>query len=299
MQIIFLGTSCMVPTKERNVSGIYLEYEGEGILVDCGEGTQRQLNIAGIPRNRVKKILISHFHGDHMAGLIGLMQTMGNEADKLKLSIYGPKGTKKFMDHLLKCCYYDMNMELNIEEINPEGVETFYENDCYILQAVKLDHNVECIGFSFVEKDKRRVKIKELNEAGIKSGPLVGKLQKGNDVLVRGKKVKAEDVTFVQRGRKISFILDTVFTESAIKLAEDSDVMISEAAYTSKLEEKAEKYKHMTAKQAAYIANVANAKRLILTHISQRYKTSDEILDDAKQAFDNVEVAYDFMKIKV
>jgi len=299
MNILFLGTSCMVPTKERNASAIYIDYGGEGILMDCGEGTQRQLNIAGIPRNRVKKILISHFHGDHMAGLIGLLQTMGNEVQNQKVMLFGPKGTKIFMNHILQCCHFDLQLDLVVEEVTPKGVETFYENEFYILQASELDHGVPCIGFSFIEKDKIKIDMAKAKKYGLTEGPLIGKLQQGKDVEFKGKVIQVKDVSHKIRGKKVTYISDTMFTEHCILLAEQSDLLISEASYTSKLEEKAKEYKHMTAQQAAYVANTAQVKRLILTHLSQRYKTGTEVLEDAQHLFDNVEVAYDFMKIKL
>ena len=118
LEITFLGTSSMVPTKDRNVQSIHLEYRGEGILLDCGEGTQRQMNIAGINRTKVKKILITHWHGDHVSGLIGLIQTLGNSKDVSELSIYGPPGTKKSMSHLLETCIFDLTVDLNIVELD-------------------------------------------------------------------------------------------------------------------------------------------------------------------------------------
>ena len=101
MEIVFLGTSAMVPTKERNVTGIFLKYKGEGILLDCGEGTQRQMNIAGINRNSVTKILVSHWHGDHVSGIVGLLQTMANKESNPKVEIFGPKGTKEHIKHMM------------------------------------------------------------------------------------------------------------------------------------------------------------------------------------------------------
>ncbi|MFQ5475351.1 MAG: MBL fold metallo-hydrolase, partial [Candidatus Nanoarchaeia archaeon] len=119
MQITFLGTSSMVPTKERNVSGIFLEYRGEGILLDCGEGTQRQMNMTGIKRTSVKKVLLSHWHGDHVSGLIGLIQTLGNAEENARLMIFGPKGTKKRMEHMMNCAAFENKVELVIEELDP------------------------------------------------------------------------------------------------------------------------------------------------------------------------------------
>jgi len=117
MQITFLGTSCMVPTKERNVTGLFLKYKGEGILFDCGEGTQRQMNITGINRNDVTKILISHWHGDHVGGLMGLIQTLGNRDEPPTIDLYGPKGTKEFIKHLYKGCVFEARVNLRVHEV--------------------------------------------------------------------------------------------------------------------------------------------------------------------------------------
>ena len=125
MEITFLGTSCMVPTKDRNVTGIFLDYKGKGILIDCGEGTQRQMNIAGINRNSVSYILLSHWHGDHVSGLIGLIQTIGNQnaqnEDVPVLHIFGPRETEERIEHMLKTCIFDSNkMRLEIHELHPK-----------------------------------------------------------------------------------------------------------------------------------------------------------------------------------
>ena len=158
MQITFLGTSCMVPTKERNVSGIFLSYKTEGILFDCGEGTQRQMNICGIKRTRVTKIFISHWHGDHVSGIIGLIQTMGNNENPPILKIYGPEGTKERMHYLLKSCIFDQRMDLQINEIDiKKDIKKIYEDDNFYIEAGKLSHKIHCIGYSFFEEDKIRI----------------------------------------------------------------------------------------------------------------------------------------------
>ena len=131
----------MVPTKERNVAGIFLAYKEEGILFDCGEGTQRQMNICGIKRTRITRIFISHWHGDHVSGLIGLVQTLGNEENPPKLEIYGPKGTKESMGHLLKTCIFDQRVDLKIHENTPRhNPETVFETKDVLVQAASLSH---------------------------------------------------------------------------------------------------------------------------------------------------------------
>ncbi len=299
IEITFLGTSSMVPTKERNVQSIYLEYKGEGILVDCGEGTQRQMNIAGINRLKVKKILISHWHGDHVSGLIGLIQTIGNVAEPGTLTIYGPPGTKKHMGHLLESCIFDLRIKLEIKEIKTEKKAVFFENEDYQLEAAPLDHGVPCLGYAFVEKNKRNINMDKAKKLGLEPGPLLGKLQKGQAVKHDGKTIKPDDVSTIKKGKKIAFIMDTTYCKACIELAENSDVLVSEATYESSKKEKAEEYKHLTTEQVAMMAGQSNAKKLVLTHFSQRYKTLHDLEEEAKRIFPNTVMAYDFMKIKL
>ncbi len=299
MELTFLGTSCMVPTKERNVSGVYLSYKGEGILFDCGEGTQRQMNIANLNRNSVKKILISHWHADHMAGLMGLLQTIGNMAETPAIDIYGPKHTKIRMEHLLKCSAFDLRVKLNIHELAPKGVETVVDEKGYTLLAAVMDHSTPCVGFAFVEKDRRRINTAYLKTAGVLEGPHLQQLQQGKSIVYKGKQVEVSKATYLVHGKKIAWIPDTRPCQAIIDLAKDADVMIIEATYASNLQHKAEEYSHMTAKESAMMANQANVKQAILTHFSQRYETTQEIEEDARTYFDNIKCARDFMKIKL
>ncbi len=309
IELTFLGTSCMVPTKERNVTGIFLSYNDKGFLMDCGEGTQRQMNIAGINRNKVNYILISHWHGDHVSGLIGLIQTIGNQnaqnreetGDTITLHIFGPKETEERIEHLLKTCIFENKLNIEVHEIIPKRTEILkiLDKEEFYLEAALLDHGIPSLAYSFIEKDKRKIDMNKCSALGIKEGPLIGKLQRGEIVFFKEKEIHPDLVSTIQKGKKISFILDTGICDNAVKISRDADLMICEAAYATMHEEKADTNKHLTAKQAALMANNANAKRLILTHISQRYKTNDEILEDAKDVYANVEVAYDFMKVKM
>lgn len=306
MDITFLGTSCMVPTKERNVTGIFINCKSKGLLVDCGEGTQRQMNIAGINRNKVDYIFISHWHGDHVSGLIGLIQTIGNqtlqgESERRTIHLFGPKETEERMEHLLRTCIFDNKLLLEIHEINPARNETLniLDKEDFYVEAIHLDHGVHCIGYSIIEKDVRRIDMAKVAKHGLKEGPLIGKLQEGETVEFNGNEITPDMVSNIQKGKKLTIVLDTAICEGAQKISENSDLLICEASYASKIEEKADNNKHLTAKQAALIASNSNAKRLILTHISQRYKTPEAVLEDAKDVFDNVEVAYDFMKVKL
>jgi ribonuclease Z len=299
MEITILGTSSMVPTKERNPVCVFLSYKNDGILFDCAEGAQRQMNIAGISRMKVKKILISHWHGDHIAGLIGLLHTMGNKEEKPTLEIFGPKGTKEYMKHLLQSCYFDVKLNLKIVELQPKKVEKFLETDDYELYCAPLEHSVPCVGYNFVEKVRRNVDVAYLKKHKIKEGPHLEKLKQGKDILFEGKKVSVKDATYLVPGKKISYVMDTIYTSNAIKLAKNADLLLCESTYQNKEEDKAEKYKHMTAQDAAKIASQANVKQLIITHFSQRYQEVSVSLEEAKTIFPNTRAAFDLMKVSL
>jgi len=294
MQLTFLGTSSMVPTKDRNQIAVFLSHGSDGILFDCGEGTQRQFKIAGISLTSITKILLSHWHGDHVLGMPGLMQTLSSMDYKNKLEIYGPAGTKKRMERMFEAFVFDKRLNFAVKEVK-QGI--FFENDEFQLEAYPLEHGIDTLGYRFVEKDKRKVDIKKVKKFGIPFGPLIGKLQQGTAIEHKGKEIRSDDVTYTESGKKIAYITDTVLCDNCYRIAEDADLLICEATYSSKLVEKSEEYGHMTAKQAAQVANKANSKQLVLIHFSARYKNTQELEEDARDIFDNVICAKDFMKI--
>ena len=296
MQLTFLGTSSMVPTKERNQTAVFLSYDTGGILFDCGEGTQRQFKIAGIPLSKVTKILLSHWHGDHVLGLPGLMQTLSSTDYTGTLEIYGPVGTKKRIEKMFEAFVFDKKLDFKVEEVKSGK---FFENEDFILESYPLEHGIETLGFKFIEKDKRKVDMKKIKKLGIPEGPLIGKLQQGNSIEHSGKKINPDDVTYLESGKKVAYVTDTVLCAGCYKTAEDADLLICEATYSSKLSDKGEEYGHMTAKQAGQLANKANAKQLVLIHFSARYKNTQELEEDARNVFDNVICAKDFMKIDI
>ena len=294
MQITFLGTSSMVPTKERNQIAVFLSYGTEGILFDCGEGTQRQFKIAGISLTKVTKILISRWHGDHVLGLPGLMQTLSSMDYAGRLEIYGPIGTKKRMEKMFEAFVFDKRLDFDVKEVK-NGI--FFENSEFQLEAYPLEHGIETLGYRLIEKDARKVDMKKIRKLGIPSGPLIGKLQQGKPIEHNGKKIEPDDVTYTEKGKKVAYITDTVLCGACYRIAEDADLLICEATYSSKLVVKSEEYGHMTAKQASQVANKANAKQLVLIHFSARYKNTQELEEDARDLFDNVICANDFMKL--
>lgn len=296
MKIIFLGTGSMVPTKTRNHTAIFLSYKDEGILIDCGEGTQRQFRTAKISPTKITKILITHWHGDHVFGLPGLIQTLGASNYTKTLEVYGPKGSKEYFKYIYAAFIPRVNIKLKINEIK-EG--KFFENENFVLEAKNLKHGINCYAYAFVEKDKRRVDVKYVSEFGLKKHPILKKLQKGKDITWKGKKIRASKGTYIKKGKKIAFVLDTLFCENAVEIAKNSDILICESTHLSNLKNESKEYKHLTSKESAEIAKKAKVKELILTHFSQRYNDVSSLKKEASEVFKNVKIAEDFMVVEL
>ena len=292
----------MVPTADRNHSGILVSYRDEKILIDCGEGTQRQIRKAKISPMKIKKILITHWHGDHVLGLPGLMQTLAKYSYEhgydRTLEVYGPKGTKKFFDKIFTFFIPPHGkVKYKVIEIKKNGV--FFENDWFQLEAQSMNHNIETLAYSIIEKDKRKIRKDILKKKGVKPGKHIRKLQEGKDIVYEGKKIKVKDATYIEKGKKLSIIMDTKKCSEAVKISKNADLLICEATFLEELKDKAKDYHHLTAKQAAEIAKKAKVKKLVLTHISQRYKDDKGHQKEAKKVFKEVIVGKDFQKLKI
>jgi ribonuclease Z len=290
IKLTFLGTSDAIPTSERNHTAMLLAYSGENILVDCGEGTQRQLRKAKINPNTISKILITHWHGDHVLGLPGLLQTLNFSGRHKALSICGPKGTKNYVSKTLDAFAFQGKFDISVKEVSGR----FFENSEFYLEAEKMIHGTFCNAYSFVRKGLIKIDKKKLQKTKI-TGPVLKELKAGKDVVYEGKKYLAKNLTFIEDEKKIAFVFDTAFNDRIVPFAQNSDLLVCESTFGEELEEKAEKYKHLTVRQAAEIAKKSKAKKLILTHISQRYsKNPGIILNAAKKIFRNSFLAKDF-----
>jgi len=296
IKLMFLGTSGAVPSAKRNHTAVLLNYKGENILVDCGEGTQRQFRKARLNPCKVTRLLITHWHGDHVLGIPGLLQTLAFSGYNKRLIIYGPKGTKKFMKRLLETFAFRGNISFEIKEVSGK----FFETDEFYLEAEKMTHGIPCNAYVFVKKGQRRIDKKKLEKSKLPKGPLLKKLKKGKYIIYQGKKYLAKNLTYLQDSKKISFVFDTSYNKKIIPFVRNSDLFVCESTYDSEFEEIAGEYKHLTARQVAEIAKKSKSRKLILTHISQRYeKDSKKILEEAKKIFKNSYLVKDLDKFEV
>ncbi len=294
--ITFLGTSQAIPTAKRNHTAVLLQYKTENILIDCGEGTQRQFRKAKLNPCKLTRILITHWHGDHILGLPGLLQTLALNGYNKTLHIYIPKATKKFIDLIYNLFVFQGKIKLQIHEVSSGKI---LETPDFFIESFKMDHGTPTNSYSFTEKEKIRLDKNKIEKLKIK-GKILGELAKGKNITHNNKTIKASSITYTEPGRKIAFIFDTKINENCYKTAKDSDLLICESTYTEKEKELASERKHLTAKQAAEIAKKSNSKKLILSHISQRYQANDKpILKEAQSVFKNTIIAEDLMKIEV
>ncbi|WP_295591446.1 ribonuclease Z [uncultured Methanobrevibacter sp.] len=297
MEIIFLGTSSAVHSYNRNHPAIILKAFGETFLFDCGEATQRQLIFAKVSPMKISKIFLSHYHGDHILGLPGLIQSMNFRGREKKLTIYGPKGLYDLRDALFNLGYSKIEFPIEFIEIDSETVES---TDEYIIKSQHVNHNVPSLAYSIEELKKPRFLREKAIELGVPVGPDFGRLHNGEEIEVDGKIIKPEQVLGPPRkGNKIVYSGDTTPCKEMVEFAKDSTILIHESTYMSEDADKAEENFHSTSADAAEIAKASNSKELILTHFSTRYKKTDEMLKQAQDVFENTKLANDFMRIDV
>lgn len=282
----------MIPTKERNHTAILLNYKAENILFDCGENTQRQLRLANISPTKITRILISHWHGDHVLGLPGIIQTLGASEYNKTLEIYGPRRSKRFLKNMFKAFELEDRIKVKVHEVKKGTI--INEKD-FKIEAFPLKH-YGSLAYNFIEKDKRKMNINYLKNFGLTRHPLLKRLQEGKSINYKGKLIKVKKATFLKKGKKLSIILDTKLFPGLPKISKNADLLICESTFSELLKEKAKKRFHLTAKQAATVAKKANVKQLILTHFSQRYKNTNDLENEAKRIFKKTLCAKDFME---
>jgi len=273
-EFVALGTSSLVPTKTRNHNGYLLRWGASGVLFDCGEGTQRQMTRAGVSARSINVICLTHLHGDHCLGLPGVLQRISLEQVPHPVTVVYPAQGQEYVERLHRASIYHDQAHIRFLPVDagPEPGEVLRTKD-FILSAACLDHRVPAIGYRVEDLPGVSFDPEALAARGI-SGPAVGQLNREGRVEIDGVVTRLEEVSHPRRGRSFAFVMDTRPCLAAEKLAENVDLLVMEATYTSDLRELAVEHGHCTALDTARIAAAAGARRLAMTHFSTRYTTT-------------------------
>ncbi|MBY8887837.1 ribonuclease Z [Streptomyces sp. PTM05] len=276
-ELVVLGTASQVPTRHRNHNGYVLRWDGEGIMFDPGEGTQRQMLHAGVAAHDLTRICVTHFHGDHSLGLAGVIQRINLDRVPHEITAHYPASGERFFERLRYATAYRETVALTRSPVAADGV--IATTEAFTLEARRLSHPVESFGYRLVEPDGRRMLPERLAEHGI-SGPAVGELQRGG--VVGG--VTLADVSAPRPGQRFAFVMDTRLCDGVHALADGCDMLVVESTFLAADTALAREHGHLTAEQAAKVAAGAGVRHLVLTHFSQRYPDATAFEREARDA---------------
>ncbi|MBR9680355.1 MAG: ribonuclease Z [Candidatus Altiarchaeota archaeon] len=287
-EVIFLGTGSMKPTQKRFTTSFVLRHEGESILFDAGEGVQVRLSQSGLSPNKISKIFISHFHGDHFYGIPGLIFSMSHGERTKKLTIYGPKKTREFIEKLLSVGYSNLKFPVEVIELkNGERIE----EETYTITAFSVEHGPPALGYLFKEKDTKNIDSKKMKKHKLTPNKKFRELKNGKEIEIDGLKMKPEDWLVDTPGDSLVYSGDTIPCDNTTLAAKAVTVLIHESTYLDG--ETQEDRGHSTSLDAAKLAKKAKAKNLILTHFSPRYLDTKPLLESAKTVFPNTYLSKD------
>lgn len=290
--LTILGCSSQQPTRYRNHGAYLLRWNEEGLLFDPGEGTQRQFIYANIAPTVVTRIFVSHFHGDHCLGLGSVLMRLNLDNVPHLIHCYYPASGKKYFDRLRYGSIYHERIKVIEHPVSEAGLVE--DDGRFKIEAAFLEHGVENIGWRITEADTRKFDNQKLLSYGIK-GPLVKELQEKGSLVIDGKIITLDDVSWIRHGDSFSIVIDTVPCQGAIDIARGAKLFLCESTYLDEHKELARLHHHLTAKQAAAIAKEAGAEKLILTHFSARYQNLKPFEQEARMVFPNTSVADDFI----
>jgi len=298
IDVIFLGTGGSLPTRERGLPSVALRRDGELLLFDCGEGTQRQMMHAGLGFNRPTSIMISHLHGDHVLGLPGLIQTMSSLARDKPLEVFGPEGLSRFFKSMHSTLGFASTFPVKLTEIKPG---TRLERNGYSMIMVLAKHDITCLAYAVEEKERPgRFHPDKARRLGVPEGPLWKELQHGKEVKVGGKLVSPRQVVdSPRRGLKVVYAIDTRPSESVRSLAKGADLLIHDGGFAEDRKDKAREYYHSTAREAASLAKSSKCQRLALVHISAVTRDDSILVKEARRVFKNTMVPRDLMTLSL
>lgn len=295
-ELVVLGTSSQVPTRFRNHNGYLLRWDEEGILFDPGEGTQRQMILADVSASSINRICVTHFHGDHCLGLPGVIQRLSLDRVRHEVSIYYPASGQSYFERLRRASIFHDVSHVSPVPVSEEGLIGSARR--FDLKAMRLNHGVDTWGYRLEEHDDRTMLPDKLTERGV-FGPDIGKLKREGRLQVNEEWVELEEVSVAKPGQVVAFVMDTRLCDTAFELAQDADLLVCESTYLSTETREARNNGHLTASQAARIARDAGARKLVLTHFSQRYPNNTAFVDEAREIFENTVAARDLARIPV
>ncbi|KAA9154204.1 ribonuclease Z [Amycolatopsis acidicola] len=296
-ELVVLGTASQVPGRERNHNGYLLLWDGQGFLFDPGEGTQRQMLLAGVSASAIDRICITHFHGDHCLGLPGVIQRMSLDGVLHPVYAHYPGSGQEFFDRLRHASVFHDTTNVVEEPISDDG--TIAEGEFGQLRARRLDHPVDSFGYQLIEPGGRRMLPELLARFGI-TGPEVGQLQRTGSLRFGSRVVSVEQVSVVRKGQRVAFVMDTRLCDGVYDLADRADLLVIESTFLSGEAALAEEYGHLTARQAAQVAAESKASKLVLTHFSQRYDDPTLFYEEAAEVFGGeIVVAADLSRVTV
>ncbi len=289
INITFLGTGSAIPTIKRNHAAILLHFGPEYILFDCGEGTQLQMEKAGISPMKITGIFISHWHADHFAGLLPLLETLHLSKRKEPLNIYGPDASR-FIDALTELSYWGIGFDVIANDVRPN--QKIFENDMFEISTVKVKHSVPAVGYYFKEKDHWHIDVKKALKFGLE-GKMLSEIKEKGKIKTARRTVMLKDIAKMTPGRKIIYSGDTKISEDLFEAARGIDMLIHDGTYLEEM------FGHACVKDVAKMAKKYHVKKLYLTHLSRKYRASDHLLKTVKSIFKNSFIAEDLMKVKL
>lgn len=310
-ELVVLGTASQAPTRHRNHNGYALRWDGQLVLFDPGEGTQRQMVIAGVAVWDLARICVSHFHGDHCLGLPGVLQRVSLEGSEQPVSVHFPASGEPYFERLRHASIYDDRATIVACPVRADGLQVVEPEVDGLraggpagagpglrLVARRLDHRVDSCGYRLEEPDGRTMLVDRLDRFGIR-GPDVGELREHGSLRAGGRLVTLDEVSTVRHGQSVAFVMDTRLCDAAFELALGVDLLIAESTFLAPEQHLATEYGHMTARDAATLAAEAGARRLVLTHFSQRHPDERAFLDEALPIHRDAVAARDLLTIPV